>query len=73
MRRMLTSRREATAAAGEMVTTGDIADRLDIEQNVVSNWVARNGSFPEPIRRIGKASVWWWPEVELWLKLKETK
>lgn len=70
---MLTSRREAIAAAGELATTGDIAERLDIEQNVVSNWVARNDSFPEPIRRIGRTSVWWWPEVELWLKLKETK
>lgn len=65
------SHREAEAVIAEFVTVGDIAARIQVEGNVVSNWAARHESFPAPVRVMGKAQVWWWPEIELWLRLRE--
>lgn len=49
-----------------IVTTGDIADRLGVAPNRVGNWTRRHPSFPKPIRTFGKAAVYWWPDVAGW-------
>lgn len=51
-----------------VVTTGDIARRIGVAPSTPAMWAQRHAGFPEPIGRVGKADVWYWPEVHAWLK-----
>ena len=55
----------------ELVTVDDIAERLKMSVNTVSNIVRgkdgkRKLKFPQPIVGRGTRAVWLWPDVEDW-------
>ena len=52
----------------DLVGTQDIADRLGVEKNVVSNWKKRHPDFPTPVVLVsaGHVSVYLWSEVQGW-------
>ncbi len=60
------NRAEAVAALGDIVTTGEIASRVGVSQAAVGNWTMRHWSFPRSLGYVGKAAVYFWPEVEAW-------
>lgn len=43
----------------------DIARRLNIPANTVSQWIWR-GRFPKPDLKIGRCSAWDWETVDNW-------
>jgi hypothetical protein len=46
-----------------------IAERAGVKSpQAVHNWRARYADFPEPIAVFGKAVLWYWPDVEIWLR-----
>lgn len=56
--------------AAELVTLPDVSRRLGLTPATAGNYAARfPESFPAPVAKFGKAAVYWWPEVELWLTL----
>ncbi len=60
------NRAEVEELMVDIVTTGEIARMFGVSQPAVSNWTKRYASFPRPLKVIGKAEVYWWPEVEAW-------
>lgn len=44
----------------DVVSASDIASMLGVSRAVVSNWVARHGSFPEPLHAVagGRIKLW---------------
>ncbi len=60
------NRAELAYAMDELVTTGDIAERLGVSRATPWNWSERFASFPQPLGMVGKATVYWWPEVKAW-------
>lgn len=52
------------------VTKAEIARRLGVQQNVVTNWEARHASFPEPWPGVVGTKVWDWNGIRLWSDLR---
>lgn len=51
----------------DLVANGDIAKRLGVKPNVVSNWRKRHSSFPEPLVELSTGPVWDWVDVSEWV------
>jgi len=48
----------------------EIADRLGVKPNVVSNWTARHDDFPEPVFRLAMGGVWDFADVRAWFRAR---
>jgi predicted DNA-binding transcriptional regulator AlpA len=54
---------------GLLVGAPEIAERLGLARpQVVHNWRYRHADFPVPIAELRQGNVWYWPDVEEWLK-----
>jgi hypothetical protein len=54
---------------GLLVGAPEIAERLGLARpQVVHNWRYRHANFPVPIAELRQGNVWYWPDVEEWLK-----
>lgn len=51
-----------------LVGLTEIAQRAGVQKAAVSMWKIRHESFPEPVADLRCGPVWWWPDVEKWLK-----
>ena len=51
-----------------LVGKTEIAMRAGVLQGVVYDWRNRYPDFPAPVAELRMGWVWWWPEVEKWLK-----
>jgi len=52
-----------------LVGAPEIAERLGLARpQVVHNWRYRHADFPRPIAELRQGNVWYWPDVEKWLK-----
>lgn len=54
-------------AATMVVGAVEIAQRLDVKTNTVTNWKYRH-VMPEPRWTVSGLPAWWWPEVEAWAR-----
>jgi hypothetical protein len=52
----------------EIVGTSEIADLASASRSAVSNWAARDPSFPKPIADLACGQIWDKRDVELWLE-----
>jgi predicted DNA-binding transcriptional regulator AlpA len=54
---------------GLLVGAPEIAERLGLARpQVVHNWRYRHTDFPVPVAELRQGNVWYWPDVEEWLK-----
>ena len=52
-----------------LVGAPEIAERLGLARpQVVHNWRYRHADFPVPLAELRQGNVWYWPDVEEWLK-----
>jgi len=52
-----------------LVDATAIAERMGFARpQAVHNWRARYPEFPKPIAEFGKSTLWYWPDVEVWLR-----
>lgn len=53
-----------------LVRPSDIADRVFVGRPAVSQWIQRYPDFPEPLIAVeGRTfGIYWWPDVQAWLK-----
>jgi len=54
----------------DLVNAAEIASRGGVSREAVRLWIQGErggGSFPPPVARVGKSSVWSWFEVSKWL------
>ncbi|HYI62263.1 MAG TPA: hypothetical protein VEW93_10725 [Acidimicrobiales bacterium] len=55
--------------ADDLVLAQDIADRVDLAHyQQVHSWRTRHPDFPAPVREWGRIRIWYWPDVEAWLR-----
>lgn len=57
---------ERVIDVAKLVGTKEIADRLDVQPNVVGNWILRYMDFPQPVVALSCGRVWDWDEVAAW-------
>lgn len=57
----------------DLVTTDDVADRLRVAPQAVHQWASRFDDFPDPVRVFGRMRIWYWPDVQRWLKAHPEK
>ena len=51
----------------QLVGSAEIAERLGVKrQQVIHDWRRRHSDFPVPVLNVGRAGVWYWPEVREW-------
>ena len=51
----------------QLVSSAGIAERLGVKRlQVIHDWRRRHSDFPAPVFNIGRAGVWYWPEVRAW-------
>ena len=54
---------------GLLVGGPEIAERLDLARpQVVHNWRYRHADFPVPLVELRQGNVWYWPDIEEWLR-----
>ena len=54
---------------GLLVGAPEIAERLGLARpQVVHNWRYRHADFPVPLAELRQGNVWYWPDIEMWLK-----
>lgn len=53
---------------GVLVTRGDIATKARVAPITINQWVYRFKDFPKPCLRTTNGGIWWWCEVEKWLR-----
>lgn len=51
----------------ELVGTSEIAELASTSRSAVSNWVARDPSFPKPIADLACGQIWNKKEIEAWI------
>ena len=52
-----------------LVDATAIAERMGFARpQAVHNWRARYPEFPNPIAEFGKSTLWYWPDIEEWLR-----
>lgn len=52
-----------------LVGLTEIAMRAGVQKPVVAMWRKRHDhSFPLPVAELHTGAVWWWPDVEHWLR-----
>lgn len=57
-----------------LVGLTEIAERAGVQKAAVAMWVARHtptlsaAAFPEPVATLRVGKVWWWPDIEGWLR-----
>lgn len=58
---------QVTRLVVDLVTRGDIATRLDVTRQSVSNWTrgVRRGDFPAPVNPVA-GGAWLWGDVHRW-------
>lgn len=55
--------------ASLLVGAAEIAERFGLAQaQTVHAWRRRYSNFPEPVVRLQKAFIWYWPDVQKWGK-----
>ena len=53
----------------ELVGASEIAARLKVSHvETVHNWRRRYPDFPEPVAKLERALIWYWPDVEKWAR-----
>lgn len=53
----------------KLVGSPEIAARLGVQRlQVIHDWRRRHPDFPQPVARISRVLVWYWPEVEAWAR-----
>lgn len=52
----------------ELVGISEIASLASTSRSAVSNWVARDPSFPKPLADLACGQIWSKTDIELWLK-----
>lgn len=52
----------------ELVGISEIASLASTSRSAVSNWVARDPSFPKPLADLACGQIWNKTDIELWLK-----
>jgi len=53
----------------QLVGATEIAKRLGLSRpQIVHTWRRRYGEFPEPVLVLDMGHLWYWPDVESWLK-----
>ncbi len=53
----------------DLVTPSEIAERAGVTAAAVSNWSARDVTFPSPVKDTSRCRIWLWSEVQLWLRV----
>jgi len=51
-----------------LVGLTEIAQRAGVQKPVVSGWRTRYTTFPAPVADLTAGPVFWWPQVQAWLK-----
>ena len=52
-----------------LVGTTEIAARVSLSRpQIVHTWRRRYSDFPAPVLTLDMGYLWYWPEVEAWLK-----
>lgn len=51
----------------ELVGTSEIAALASTSRSAVSNWIARNSSFPRPVADLACGQIWDKQDIEKWL------
>jgi hypothetical protein len=55
---------------GLLVGAPEIAERLGLARpQVVHNWRYRHAEFPTPLAELRQGNVWYWPDIEEWLRM----
>lgn len=52
--------------AEDLVQMAEIAERLGMRPQRVTNWAARYEDFPAPITTLSTGRVWSWSQVKAW-------
>ena len=53
----------------ELVGAEEIAERLGVAHVETAHvWRRRHADFPQPVKKLRRAMVWAWPDVEAWAK-----
>jgi predicted DNA-binding transcriptional regulator AlpA len=50
------------------VGTDEIGEWAGVHRTVVSNWLVRNGDFPQPVAYVGRTALFDPVEVKAWLR-----
>ncbi len=53
----------------KLVGAQEISDLLGLARpQVVHEWRRRHSDFPQPVARLSMGLLWYWPEVERWVR-----
>ena len=52
----------------DLVGIGEIAERVGVKSQAVTNWQHRHEDFPEPLVKLSCGPVFEWKEVVQWLE-----
>lgn len=58
----------------KMIRPGDLAGRVELAQrlgvgnNTISQWTMRYDDFPKPVAVLERGQIWCWSEVRAWAK-----
>jgi len=52
----------------DLVSAADIAERCGTDRpQIVYEWATRFDDFPAPIKKVGRVTIYIWPDVAEWL------
>lgn len=51
----------------EVMTAGQLGERMGAGKGTVYTWISRGQGFPQPVGYLAGGDVYWWPEVREWL------
>lgn len=62
---------EPPADLQQLVGLSEIAIQSAVGRAAVVNWRRRYRDFPKPIAELHCGPIFWWPQVEAWLRANE--
>jgi predicted DNA-binding transcriptional regulator AlpA len=55
--------------ADELVGATEIAERIGLSHpEAVHTWRKRYPDFPQPVAKLRRVMIWYWPDVERWAR-----
>lgn len=65
---MALSRDLVQKVAVNLCGTPELAERAGVKPDTVNQWRMRYRDFPEPLVRLRAGPVYYWPDIQAWIK-----
>jgi predicted DNA-binding transcriptional regulator AlpA len=66
--RPLADIRESIVEFFDLVSAPQIAERTGLHRSIAHKWAERYSDFPAPVTETDQGKLWWWLEVEEFIK-----